>query len=400
MNYLLLERSPGLFLTEMPRKKILWFCSWYPDKFQPFNGDFVQRHAKAAALSNDIYVIHVAADHTGGTEKTQHVISQFEGLTEHIVYFKPSGILPKLINFRRWKAAYRQAIEKYKSVNGIPHLVHVHVPARDGLMAIYFQKKYSVPFLVTEHWTIYQPQNEINYEGQSRITRSVLYWVIKNCRLLLPVSKDLGELINKLVVKKEFRVLENVADTRHFNFSDGEKEKPVFRFIHVSNGSYQKNLEGIIRIFSAFVKDHQEAELIIVGNIPKEHHDLVEETGLLNKQIYIKGEVRYEEVAGEMQASDALLMFSRFENSPCSIIEALCCGLPVVATKVGGIPELIDPSNGVLVEMGDERELLNAMRFVMENYRSFDRKKISEKAGRRFSYEIFSKNADEIYSEF
>ena len=52
---------------------------------EPFNGDFIQRHAYAAALHNDIYVIHVAGDVTGEAKGIEHVINRAEGLTEHIV---------------------------------------------------------------------------------------------------------------------------------------------------------------------------------------------------------------------------------------------------------------------------------------------------------------------------
>ncbi|HQV61525.1 MAG TPA: hypothetical protein PLG08_12150, partial [Chitinophagaceae bacterium] len=55
----------------MSRKKILWLCSWYPAKTDPYNGDFIQRHARAAALYNDIYIIHVAGDETGNTKKPE-----------------------------------------------------------------------------------------------------------------------------------------------------------------------------------------------------------------------------------------------------------------------------------------------------------------------------------------
>jgi glycosyltransferase involved in cell wall biosynthesis len=78
--------------------------------------------------------------------------------------------------------------------------------------------------------------------------------------------------------------------------------------------------------------------------------------------IEFTGEIAYEEVAKAMQQADCLLLFSHIENSPCVIGEALCCGLPVIASRVGGIPELIDEQNGILVPAADETALLNAMK--------------------------------------
>ena len=72
----------------MPRKKILWLCSWYPSKLMPFNGDFIKRHAGAASLYNDIRVIHIVRDTKGIIIKdTLTEESGKNGLTEKIIYY-------------------------------------------------------------------------------------------------------------------------------------------------------------------------------------------------------------------------------------------------------------------------------------------------------------------------
>ncbi|MEI2737684.1 MAG: glycosyltransferase [Chitinophagaceae bacterium] len=381
----------------MPRKRILWLCSWYPDKMEPFNGDFVQRHANAAALYNDIHVIHVAGDATG-TKNTEQVNSK-EGLTEHIVYYKKaSGLIGKFINYNRWRTAYQQAIDQYLQKNGKPDLLHVHVPMRAGLLAMRLKKKMGIPYVVTEHWTIYQPQSDIKYAEQKPLFRSVIQWVVKNSSRLLPVSKDLGLRMNEQVAKKEFTVIENVVNEQYFYYTDTVKPGSPFRFIHVSNMTYQKNTEGVIECFANFQQRFPATELVIAGNVPSAIKQLIEGTGLLNRKIFLRGEVSYTEVAKEMQQADALLMFSRFENSPCSIIEALCCGLPVIATRVGGIPELISATNGVLVESQDKEGLITAMEKMVTNYAIYDRKKIAEDATGRFSYPVIGKKLDEVYA--
>jgi hypothetical protein len=90
----------------MNRKKILWLCSWYPSPTDPFNGDFIQRHAKAAALYNDIYVLHIS----GAKDiKPLSVVNTIdEGLTEKIILYKNrKGIIGKLINhFKSGKGFY------------------------------------------------------------------------------------------------------------------------------------------------------------------------------------------------------------------------------------------------------------------------------------------------------
>lgn len=281
--------------------------------------------------------------------------------------------------------------------NGKPDLVHVHVPVRAGLFAIRMKKKLGIPYVVTEHWTIYQPQNVLLYEQQKALFKSVLYWVVKHSRLLLTVSKDLGLLMNKLVTKKEFLVVENVANEKYFYYADNIKTGSFFRFIHVSNMTYQKNAEAIIDCFFRFQQKLPNAQLVIVGRIPEMMQQLIRKTGLLDKKILLKGEIDYTAVAGEMQQANVLVMFSRFENSPCSIIEALCCGLPVIATKVGGIPELLNNNNGLLIDSLDEKALFEALEAMAANYLKYDRKKIAEDAKSKFSYSVIGKKLDKIY---
>ncbi|MBC7874632.1 MAG: glycosyltransferase [Ferruginibacter sp.] len=383
----------------MPRKKILWLCSWYPDRMEPFNGDFIQRHAIAAALYNDIYVIHVAGDTSGKCSDTEHVITCSEGLAEHIGYFKRSAsFLEKFWAYYRWRAVFKKAIRQYISENGKPDLVHVHVPMRAGLFGIRIKKKIGIPYVITEHWTIYQPQNAVKYDQHKALFKSVLYWVVKNSRLLLPVSNDLGLLMNKLVTKKEFFVIENVANEKYFYYTDLVKPGSPFRFIHVSNMTFQKNAEAIVECFTAFQEKFHNTELVLVGSVPASMQLLIEQTGLLGRKIFLKGEISYTAVASEMQQANALVMFSRFENSPCSIIEALCCGLPVIATRVGGIPELLENENGILVESMDKMALGEALEKMVTGYPGYDRKTIAEKAKNRFSYPVIGKKLDDVYT--
>ena len=56
-------------MTKPPAPYVLWLPSWYPNKLAPFDGDFIQRHAKAAALYNDILVIYAVPDEERKTHR-------------------------------------------------------------------------------------------------------------------------------------------------------------------------------------------------------------------------------------------------------------------------------------------------------------------------------------------
>jgi glycosyltransferase involved in cell wall biosynthesis len=381
----------------MSRKKILWLCSWYPNKTGPFHGDFIQRHAIAAALYNDICVIHVTGDSSGATVATEHVINNSIGLTEHIIYYKKAtSFLGKIISHYRWLTLCRQAVKKYIAKNGKPDVVHVHVPLKAGIAALWIKRKYYIPYAITEHWGIYNDIEVQNYKSKSLAFKKYSKRIVEQACKFVSVSCYLADGVNRLVTKKEYEVIPNVVDTDLFYYTD--KKNSSFSFIHVSNMVPLKNAEGILKAFTLLLQQKNDALLIMVGDTDPAIRNIATGLGLTETNLSFRGEVSYQQVAIAMQQSDCLILFSNIENSPCVIGEALCCGLPVIATAVGGIPELVNESNSLLVVPKNETSLAAAMQQMMDKYAEYDRKKIAEDAKSKFSYPVTGKKLDEIYT--
>lgn len=395
----ILFRITGVILLSlMSRKKILWLCSWYPGRNEPFSGDFIQRHARAAALFNDIHVIHLAGDTSGKIKDKESVIQTDGGLTEHLIYFAvKKTFIGRILTHYRWLFLCKQAIRNYIIKNGKPDLVHVHVPMKAGIPAIWLKKRYKVPFVVTEHWGIYNSVVTDRFEKRSRLFRRYTKKIFTNASRFISVSKFLGDGVNRLVVKKEYTVIPNAADTQLF-FPAGNKS-PVFRFIHVSNMVPLKNAEGILRAFAVLQQKNSNTELVMVGDTDPAIRTFAGSLNIPQGKIIFKGEVSYAQVADEMQKANCLVLFSNIENSPCVIGEALCCGLPVIATSVGGIPELVDTNNSLLVNPGDETALANAMDTIMITSNRYDAERIAANAASRFSYTSVGKQFDQVYSD-
>ena len=361
------------------RRKILWLVSWYPNKYDSFDGDFIQRHARAAALYHDIHVLFVKQ--AAQQKNTEETITSGKGLTEQIIYLpKKEWLVGKWSNFRNWRTHYKQQISTIIK-NEKPYLVHVHVPWRAGLMALWAKKKYKISFVITEHWGIYNRQVEDNIHTRPFWMRYLLKKIFAEASGFMSVSRYVGEGVKKTVVHRDFVVIPNVVDAALFTPSENKYKQ--FTFLHVSNMVPLKNVPGIVDAFTNFQKQTgADAQLVLVGN----DANLSSTTRLHSGyNIHFRGEVAYQSVAEEMQRSHVFVLNSNIENSPCVIGEAACCGLPVIATAVGGVPELVNESNGILVPPNDTAALTAAMVQAWQNVHTWNAASISKEAKQKYA---------------
>lgn len=106
-----------------------------------------------------------------------------------------------------------------------------------------------------------------------------------------------------------------------------------------------------------------------------------------------------EKMADLYAAADVFVLPSMAENFPNTICESLLCGTPVVAFVVGGIPELVNDSNGKLATPFDTKQLAEALRFVLDKPQQFQREVISENAYRRLNPELSTNNYIAVYND-
>jgi glycosyltransferase involved in cell wall biosynthesis len=377
-------------------KKILWLPSWYPSKINPLAGDFIQRMAKATSQYAEIHVFFVVKDDSL-EENEVTTFAQNGNLYETIVYYKSSSVLSRLTSWKKYFSIYKQLTGSFIKKHGKPQLVHVQVPIKAGIIALWLKRNYGIEYVCTEHFGIYNDVLVDRYSRRSFYFKHYTKKVLKEARVFLPVSQNLGSAINAQVLKKDFRVIYNVADTGLFYYTPSAQQK--FRFIHVSEMVPNKNVPGIIQAFCALHKQQPAAELILAGPYPAEVFEVASRSGLLNTAIFFTGQLSHESVAQHMQQAHALILFSFSETMPCVIIEALCCGLPVIATKTGGIAEIVDNNNGMLVPTGDETALLQSMQQLMNNYTRFNRATIAENARLKFSYPEIGRQINEVYNQ-
>jgi glycosyltransferase involved in cell wall biosynthesis len=213
----------------------------------------------------------------------------------------------------------------------------------------------------------------------------------------VPVTQNLGETISTFFVPIKYEVIPNVVNTAMFYYKP--QTPPKIRFIHPSGMDEMKNPAGILKAGKLVKEKGYQFELLMLGKMDNTLIAAAADLGISNCVIFMPA-VPYEEVAVQMQQSSALVLFSWFESLPCVILEALCCGLPVISTNVGGISEVIDRTNGKLVEAGNVEQLAAAMCELIDTTTTYNRINIADTATKKFNYATVGQQYLSLYEKY
>ncbi len=373
--------SPSTTFVAMAnrRLRILFVCSWYPSTENPYLGNFIQRHAVAVSQYAEVTVIAAVE-----SQRAELVQKGAAPLKEHLAYYVKK--LPFWSYYAALKKAYRQA----KAEQGDFDLVHVHVTYPAGFLALRFKR----PYVLTEHFTGFLHSSDFRWNPwQKRIALAVL----RNTSLALPVSENLGHGLQSFAGKVKWTKVSNVVDAQ--NFYPAESLPATFTFLHISTLNEEtKNISGLLRAFKKLNEKGLDFELHIGGDGDLEQlHNRLKNSGIDRQKVKTFGAQPSAKIAERMRKAHVFVLASHIENQPCVILEALCCGLPIVSTRVGGIHEEINPENGILVEPGKTDALAEALEKIMQNYGQYQKESIAQKARATYSYEAVGEKLNDIY---
>lgn len=386
------------------RNTILHLARWYPNKYDPMFGLFVQKHAEAAAKYCTIGVVYVHQLNNSQQQKTKYLVETIneKNVFTARIYYKPSTIpiVGKIINILRFFKANNKGIKITSSKIGKPNLIHVHILTRLGVVALCNKLTTRTPYIISEHWSRYLDLTG-NFNGLLRKFFTRL--VVKNASAITTVTQNLAAAMKKHKLNNpNYIVFPNVVDSSFTNIELPQKNNDITTFVHVSCfEDRSKNISGLLRVIANLEKQSDKFLFKLIGDgqdmqILKNYF---QELGISNKHLKFTGLLEGELLAKEMASADMLVVFSNYENMPVVINESLCMGVPVIATKVGGIPEVINSNNGILIERNDEIALLNNFTKLINGSLSFNMKAIKKQAIEQYSSDSVGKKLAEIYNQ-
>ncbi|MDK2978724.1 MAG: L-malate glycosyltransferase [Bacteroidales bacterium] len=371
---------------------ILFLSSWYPTRLFPFRGDFVKRHAKAVSLYTKVLCLHVIKDQS--LKRKYEIVenNNAENLVEVIFYFN-SKRLSKL----KYIYYYIRGMQYIQKKFGKPDLIHANVLYPIGSIVFMLSVLYKIPYIFTEHWTGFLNGT---YQRINFFKRRFYNYIGKKARKVIPVTANLKKAMMASGVHAKYAVIPNVVETDIFQHQSkpDEYKKSI---LHVSNiRDEHKNISGLLRSISKLRLIRQDFVLNIINS--EENEALIklsDSLGLTGNYVNFCGKKEYAEVAQYMAKSAFLVLFSNYENLPCVIVEAFAAGLPVLSTDVGGIKEHLDKEKGILIEKGNEEQLVEKLNFMLGHYQDYDKQLLANYAYENFSFEKVGYKYLKIYQE-
>lgn len=249
-------------------------------------------------------------------------------------------------------------------------LVHVHyaIPHTvSAFLARQLVKDKYLPILTTLHGT------DITIVGHEPQFYDITRFSIEDSDMVTAVSHSLREETSRIFkTDKQIRVVYNFIDPEEYHrvevpglrerFADpGEKI-----IIHISNFRPVKRLKDVVDVF-AKVQQNIAARLLMVGDGPEGPaiHNYIESQGLSEKVRFLGKQERVVEL---LSISDLCLLPSEKESFGLAALEAMACGVPVVASNAGGLPEVIrDGFNGFLLPVGDVDQMAEKAYTILSN---------------------------------
>jgi N-acetyl-alpha-D-glucosaminyl L-malate synthase BshA len=241
-------------------------------------------------------------------------------------------------------------------------LLHVHY-AIPHASAAYFARQIlkkmgkDIPFITTLHGT------DITLVGKDQTYAPVVKFSINESDAITAVSNNLREeTFRSFAIEKDIQVIPNFVDMGRFRQTDKNHFKKMLApaeeriLVHVSNFRKVKRVEDAIKVF-AKVLAVMPSKLLMIGDGPERQmaEELCRSLGIYHEVRFLGKQEQMDEI---LSIADLFLLPSQYESFGLAALEAMACGVPVISTNAGGLPEInIQGVTGFLSNVGDVEDM-------------------------------------------
>lgn len=386
-------------MSSVKKSKILFLTRWYP----PESGHFIKDIARAVSLYCHVTVL-VVIPKPGRhyfLYKVDHIPNSASEAEQLRVTFNtlPVSWFSGLINPILYILAQAYGYRILKRQNRTFDLIHVHVLTRTAILAYVLKQLQGIPYVITEYWSRYL-QEANTYHGFVR--KKTAPFLANHADAVISISRYLQEaLIRQGLRNRNHEIIPLAINTRRFTPGIHSAHRSPKRIIHISTfNDKAKNVLGILRAAKILRSRRTDFELHMIGG-SVDHLEVTLNSARNidpeNELIFFHPPLFGQDLVDEIRKSCFLVMFSNYETFSAVIQECFSCGIPVIASDAGAVPEYFMNGGGILVEPGDEEALVHAMDEMLDHYPDYPSKAIRDHVIGHFSFELIGKKYHQLY---
>ena len=346
-----------------------------PSFFPPYGGLFCLDQAKALkSLGHEVRILsNVQLGATIGLRdyvvrpylRYEHVM---DGTTVCQSYQRG---LPRLVrhNVTRWVNIVCSMFDDYVRKYGKPDVLHAHCAKWAGYAAMKIGRKYSIPYVITEHLSFHDYAGEFGMPPSNCWQIPLLKESLEHASCVIPVSKEVvSDLSGFFGIDYRWKVISNMIDTDFFSFRQREplQGRPL-RFCCIGVFIGRKGYDVLFSAFQKLQACSPDAELHIAGRATDSNkcRRMLDDMNI-RPGVTLHGEVSKSAVRDLLYHSDALVLATRGETQGLVLLEAMSTGIPAISTEA--IPQSVRPEEGCLfVPVDDADALADAMKHVVSS---------------------------------
>lgn len=360
--------------------KIFIIARGYPSKKDPMWGCFEKDQAEALSLlGHEVTILSVDTRFRFYRRRLGVQYGVHNNIVTFNIFLFPDALLcflPKKMKdwFHAWQleVIYKRAIQH----NGTPDVIYSHY-LHNTLKAIPLRQKYNIPIVAMEHWS------QMAYTPIPNNTILLARRAYASVDQLLTVSSALKKNIQQQIGMDSI-VVPNMVGKEFYYIKRSNPKRETIHLVTTGRLIPEKHFDMLIRAISNITS--LPLRLCIIGN-GSEKDKLQKLTYKLHveNRVHLLGHKSKREIVALLQDSDIFVLPSQSETFGVAYIEALACGLPIIATDCGGPRDIVTNSNGLLIPTNNQQALEKAIIQMSNKLYSYDKKAIAEDCQNRFS---------------
>lgn len=374
--------------------KVFLIARGYPTKQDPTWGCFEKDQAEALSrLGHQVTILSVDTRFRFYWRKLGVQCDVHNNIATYNIFLLPYALLfflPKRIKdlFYAWQLEllYKRAVQQY----GKPDVIYSHYLS-NTIKAIPLKKKYHIPIVAMEHWS------QMAYPKIPNNTISTAKYVYSSIDQLITVSSALKNNIFQQIGCDSI-VIPNMVGKEFHYLPSNLKKKESIQLITTGRLIPEKHFDMLIQAIANISTPKLQLYIIGNGSEKQKLQKLVEKLQVKD-QIQLLGHKSKQEIVTLLQQSDIFVLPSQSETFGVAYIEALACGLPIIATDCGGPRDIVTQKNGLLIPINDQQALEQAIIQMSHNLNLYDKQSIAQDCQKCFVADNIAKHIAQILEQ-